>query len=84
MLKLLSVNSLGVVLRSFLGLISQKVIAVYLGPDGIALVGNLRNALAMFGFGSTIGVDQGVIKYQSEFNDKPEELKKLYMLVLIL
>lgn len=78
LLKLFSVNSLGVVLRSFLGVISQKIIAVYLGPDGIALVGNLKNALAMFGFGSTTGIDQGVIKYQSEFDQDPRKLKKLY------
>jgi len=66
------------VLRSILGVVSQKIIAVYLGPDGIALVGNLKNALALFGFGSTTGIDQGLIKYQSEFNDDPKKLKKLY------
>ena len=78
LLKLFSVNSLGVILRSFLGIISQKLIAIYLGPDGIAYVGNLKNALSIFGLGATAGVDQGVLKYQAELNENPEELKKLY------
>ncbi|MFD0836870.1 O-antigen translocase [Mariniflexile aquimaris] len=76
--KLFSVNSVGVIIRSFLGLLSQKLIAIYLGPEGIAYIGNLRNALSVFSLGATAGVDQGVLKYQSELNDNPEELKKLY------
>lgn len=78
LIKLFSFNSTGVVLRSVLGLISQKLIAIFLGPDGIALVGNLRNALALFGLGATTGIDQGVLKYQSEFEGEPSTLKKLY------
>ena len=78
LIKLFSFNSIGVILRSVLGLISQKLIAIFLGPDGIALVGNLRNALALFGLGATTGIDQGVLKYQSEFDEEPSMLKKLY------
>ena len=78
LVKLFSFNSAGVALRSVLGLISQKLIAIYLGPDGVALVGNLKNALALFSLGSTAGIDQGVLKYQSEFEGKSIELKKLY------
>jgi len=78
LIKLFSVNSIGVVLRSILGLISQKLIAIYLGPNGMALLGNLKNALALFGLVSTTGIDQGVLKYQSEFENKPEVLNKLY------
>lgn len=78
LIKLFSVNSVGVILRSVLGLISQKLIAVYLGPNGVALLGNLKNALALLGLVSTTGIDQGVLKYQSEFETKPEILKKLY------
>lgn len=78
LIKLFSFNSTGVILRSVLGLISQKLIAIFLGPDGVALVGNLRNALALFGLGATTGIDQGVLKYQSEFEDEPSILKKLY------
>jgi len=78
LVKLFSVNSAGVILRAFLGFVSQKLIAVYLGPNGMALVGNLRNALNLFSLSSTLGIDQGVLKYQSEFESKPNELKKLY------
>lgn len=79
LVKLFSFNSVGVILRSILGLISQKLIAVFLGPEGVALVGNLRNTLALFGLGATTGIDQGVLKYQSEFEEEPSVLKKLYI-----
>lgn len=69
---------MGVILRSVLGLISQKIIAIFLGPEGIALVGNLRNAIALFGLGATTGIDQGVLKYQAEFEEEPLILEKLY------
>ncbi|WP_203258974.1 O-antigen translocase [Hyunsoonleella ulvae] len=78
LIKLFSVNSLGVLLRSVLGIISQKLIAIYLGPNGLAYVGNLRNFLALFSLGTTMGIDQGVLKYQSEYENRPNELKKLY------
>ncbi|WP_372756690.1 O-antigen translocase [Mariniflexile sp.] len=78
LVKLFSVNSLGIGLRSVLGLISQKLIAIYLGPDGVAFVGNMRNALTLFGLGATSAVDQGVLKYQAEFEGNPVKIKKLY------
>ena len=77
-LKLFSVNSIGVLLRSVLGLVSQKLLAIYVGPEGIALVGNLRNALNIISLGSTSGIDQGLLTNQSKLENEPEKLKKLY------
>ncbi|MBB5269604.1 O-antigen translocase [Algibacter amylolyticus] len=78
LVKLFSVNSLGVILRSVLAIISQKIIAIFLGPDGIALMGNLKNALALFGMASSAGVDQGVVKYQAKLENRRGLLQKLY------
>ena len=77
-LKLFSVNSVGVLLRSALGLVSQKLLAIYIGPEGMALVGNLRNTLNIISLGSTSGIDQGVLTNQSKLENNPEKLKKLY------
>lgn len=73
--KILSVNSLGVILKTFFGFISQKVLATFLGPQGIALYGNLRNAMSMFTSISMLGIDQGIIKYVAEYKKEKESFK---------
>jgi len=78
LLKLFSVNSLGVICRSVLGIISQKIVALSIGPEGIAYVGNLKNALALLSSTANVGIDSGVIKFQSKFEKDPTQLKKLY------
>ncbi|MDG1730032.1 MAG: O-antigen translocase [Algibacter sp.] len=78
LIKLFSVNSLGVLGRSALVIFSQKIVAVFLGPEGMALVGNLKNAMALLGLGASFGVDQGVLNYQSKHEGENQHLKKLY------
>ncbi|WP_370476807.1 O-antigen translocase [Tamlana flava] len=78
LIKLFSVNSLGVVGKSLLVVFTQKIVAVFLGPEGMALAGNLKNALAFLGLGVTSGVDQGLLSYQSKYENKSRLLNKLY------
>ena len=74
-LKILSANSLGVILKTFFGFISQKVLAIFLGPQGIALYGNLRNVMSLFASISMLGIDQGVIKYIAEYKKEENSFK---------
>lgn len=78
LLKLFSVNSIGVILRSIFGIISQKVIAFTIGPEGIAYVGNLKNALALLSSFATIGIDSGIIKFQAEYENDAISIKRLH------
>ena len=48
-------------LRLLIGLISQKVIAVFLGASGIAILANLRNFIEILTSFSSIGSQNGVI-----------------------
>lgn len=77
LLKLFSVSSLGIALRSVFGFISQKLLAIYLGPEGLAFVGNFRNVLSLYGLSSTFGVDQGVIVLHSQLEGKTNERKSM-------
>ncbi|MBU3821171.1 O-antigen translocase [Flavobacteriaceae bacterium XHP0103] len=54
--------------------ISQKILAVYLGPQGLALYGNLNNAILMLASFTILGTDQGIIKYVAELKGKKEKL----------
>lgn len=50
--------------------------AIFIGPVGLALVGNLRNFVSSFQTIATLGFYNGVVKYVSEFKDDVSELSK--------
>lgn len=55
------------------GFITSKAIAVFIGAEGLALIGNLRNFLTTIQSFSTLGFSNGIVKYVSEFKeDKPK------------
>ena len=49
------------ILRLLIGLISQKVIAVFLGAPGLAIIANLRNFVEILTSISSVGSQNGVI-----------------------
>ncbi len=78
LLKITSVNSLAVLLKMLVTFVTQKVIAVVLGPSGVAQIGNFKNLLPMVESLSTVGVFNGVVKYVAEHKETPNELQKLF------
>lgn len=81
--KITSLNSLSVVLRLFIGLITSKVIAIFIGPNGLALLGNFRNFVGSFETVSTLGFQNGIVKYVAESKEKETELKKYVSTIVI-
>lgn len=77
LLKVLSLNAIAVFVQFILGLISVKIVSVYLGPNGMALMGNLRNFTSIFKSISIIGLKEGFIKLFIE-NKKTEQRKKIF------
>ncbi|OIQ30754.1 MAG: hypothetical protein BM564_00655 [Bacteroidetes bacterium MedPE-SWsnd-G2] len=55
-------------------LITNKVIAVYLGTNGMFLLGQLKDFLNIGTLFSTAGSNHGVVKYVAEYQDKPQKL----------
>ncbi|MGB1270402.1 MAG: oligosaccharide flippase family protein, partial [Flavobacteriaceae bacterium] len=78
MLKITSVNSTGIAIKTALGLVSQRIIAEKLGPAGVALIGDLRNIIPMLQSLATLGMFNGVVKYVAEHKENKEELLKLF------
>lgn len=75
--KITSLNSINVFTKIGAGLISSKILAIYVGPSGMALIGNLRNFLASFDSISSLGFQNGIIKYVTEKKESDVELKKV-------
>ena len=75
-IKVFSLNAVSTLIRMLAGMISVKVIAVIIGPSGIALLGQLKNLESMLlGFANG-GINNGITKYVAEYQDNETEVKK--------
>lgn len=75
--KATSLNGISVIIKICIGLVTSKVIAVFVGPSGMALVGNLRNFISSSESIATLGFQNGIIKYVSESEKKTEVLRRI-------
>lgn len=65
------------------GVVSSKVMAVFVGPSGLALVGNFRNFITSIETLSTLGLQNGVVKYVVDAKDDATALQKVLATVFI-
>lgn len=75
--KVSSLNALSVLVKIAGGLISSKIIAVFIGPSGLALVGNFRNFIRQAEVFSMLGFENGIIKYIAENQKNKTEQHKV-------
>lgn len=74
--KVASLNSAAVITRILSGFLTSKAIAYFIGAEGLALVGNLRDFLRFAQSFSILGLYNGVVKYIAEFKNNTQELSK--------
>ncbi|WP_299189726.1 O-antigen translocase [uncultured Aquimarina sp.] len=77
LIKVSSFNAIGVFVKMITGFISLKVVAIFLGPEGLALIGNLRNVLISIQSIGTLGLYNGIVKYISEFKSDNKEIRSM-------
>ena len=82
--KVASLNSAAVITRIVSGFLTSKAIAYFIGAEGMALVGNLRDFLRFAQSFSILGLYNGVVKYIAEFKDNTKELSKTISTVFYL
>ncbi|MCH8533936.1 MAG: O-antigen translocase [Flavobacteriaceae bacterium] len=66
LLKVTSLNSVSVFIKMITGFIVNKLTAKFLGPEGMALIGNLRNFLNISHNFSVAGLEKATVKYAAE------------------
>jgi len=81
--KISSLNSLSIILKIGIGLVTSKLLAVFVGPSGMALVGNLRNFMTSLESVSTLGFQNGIVKYVAETKEDKSQLQKILSTVFI-
>ena len=76
LVKIASLQTASLLTRIIAGLLTSKAIAIFIGAEGLALIGNLRNFVSSFQTIATLGFYKGVVKYVSEFKENTKELSK--------
>ncbi len=64
-------------IRIVSGFIASKVVAVYTGPSGVALIGQFNNFITIVLTFANGAINSGVIKYTAEYKDDEVRLKKI-------
>lgn len=59
-----------------------KIIAIYVGPSGMALIGQFQNFLTILMSFATGAINNGVVKYTAEYRDNDSEKQKLWSTAL--
>jgi PST family polysaccharide transporter len=59
------------------GFIVAKVIAVKIGPPGMAFVGQFQNAMAILGMLASCAIASGVVKYLATFREEPSRQQQV-------
>lgn len=75
--KVFAFTAVSTLLRMLTALISVKVVAVIIGPSGIALLGQLNNFSSVIMTIASGGINSGITKYIAEFNESEEKIKIL-------
>jgi len=75
--KVFSLNALSTLIKMLTGFVAVKVVAVLIGPGGMALLGQLTNFSTIFLTLSTAGITTGVTKYVAEYSGSENKIKSI-------
>ena len=76
LIKVAWLNSATLITKIVAGFLTTKFIAVFIGAEGLALIGNLKNFLNAVQSFSTLGLYNGIVKYIGEFKNDTLKLSK--------
>lgn len=66
-------SAISTVFKILSGLITTKIMAVFIGPAGVALLGNFTNVTSILSTFANGATGSGVIKYIAEFDNEEEK-----------
>lgn len=75
--KITSLNSIHILLKLIFGFITSKALALFVGANGMAYVGNFRAFLNVVENFSLLGIQNAIIKYVSEYQNDKTKLKSV-------
>ena len=82
--KAASLNTANISVKIIAGILVSKFIAVFIGAEGMALIGNLRNFLSAVQSVAIAGLYKGLVKFIDKFKNNSIELGKTLSTVFYL
>ncbi|WP_347922399.1 O-antigen translocase [Pontimicrobium sp. SW4] len=76
LVKIAWLHSATVLTKIISGFLTTKFIAIFIGAEGMALIGNLRSFFTSIQTFATVGLYNGVVKYIGKFKDDAVKLGK--------
>lgn len=76
LIKITSLKTAAILTRMIAGILTSKAIAVFIGAEGLALIGNLRNFVSSIQSVAILGFYKGAVKYIAEYKDNVVRLSK--------
>ena len=77
LIKTSAYTSISTAINFISGFIVVKIVAVKIGPEGIALVGQFQNTTAILSMLATAAITAGVVKYLAEYRGNPEKIQQV-------
>lgn len=74
---------MSILIKLGIGLLTSKMIAVFVGPSGMAYIGNFRNFMTSLEGLSTLAFPSGIVKYVGENDADESERNKIITTVLV-
>ncbi len=71
-------SAISTIIKVIAGFVSIKIVAVYVGPSGLALMGQMQNFISMMSGIASAGVNSGVVKYTAEHYEDEEIKRKIW------
>jgi len=77
-------TAISTVLRVFTGFIINKCVSVYIGPSGLAMVGQFQNFVAITSTIANGAISQGVVKYVAQYREDIEMKSKILSTAILI
>ncbi|ABQ27350.1 O-antigen translocase [Geotalea uraniireducens] len=77
-------NGIAVAIKLVTALGLNKLLAVYVGPAGYAVIGQFQNAIGMITTFASAGINTGVTKYTAEYFDDDERQRSVWRTAVII
>jgi len=75
LIKVFSFTAISTFVKMLTGFISIKVVAIFIGPSGIALLGQLNNFSNIITTAASGGINNGITKYVAEYKESPHKTR---------
>lgn len=71
-------NGIAVLIKTATLFVLNKILAIYVGPSGYAVIGQFQNFVQMVTTFSGSAINTAVVKYTAEYYDEPEKQKAIW------